>query len=102
MATLTSTQEQSEVTTLSPMREVAQSALKGALAVERMNNMIAQERKDDARKLRDFANDPNKTHVEKFFMCNIVTRNKMFGYITQEQVDTLTDFELANLIEGAE
>jgi len=102
MQTVENTQDKSQVPELSPLGELAESALKGALAVERMNNMIAQERKDDARKLRDFANDPNKTHVEKFFMCNIVTRNKMFGYITQEQVDTLTDFELANLIEGAE
>jgi len=84
---------------MTALREVSQAALKGALAVERMDKMIAEERKEDAQKLRMFAEDANLTHIDKFFMCNIVTRNKMLGHITQSQVDTMTTLELADAIE---
>ena len=58
-----------------------------------------EERKDDAERLRMFAKDPNLTHLDRCFMCNIVTRNKVLGHITQEQVDTMNVWDLADAIE---
>jgi hypothetical protein len=61
---------------------------------------MIDERIEDAKSLRAFANDPNKTHLDKYFMCNLITRNKVFGHITQEQVDTLTVEQLADILEA--
>lgn len=54
---------------------------------------------DDAERLRAFACDPDKGGFERWAMCNIITRQKVLGTITQEQVDTLTVMQLADVIE---
>lgn len=53
----------------------------------------------DAQDLRELDANPSKNYMDKWIMCNIVTRNKVLGNLTQTQVDTLTTLELADVLE---
>jgi hypothetical protein len=54
---------------------------------------------DDAERLRMFASDPHKTFMDKFFQANLINRQIILGSITQDQADTLTAYQLADIIE---
>lgn len=54
---------------------------------------------DDARLLREYASNPNKSFLDESVEKSLIQRNVLLGTITKEQATNMSSMQLADLIE---